>query len=98
MFIQTQSVHSTVDRGLLSVIEKKFEKLKRFFGQIVSVRITLRSEHSGRIKDKIAEVQLSIPGSILFVRETSKSFEASIDSAISNLRRQLGRYKQPIAA
>ena len=98
MKVQTQSVHFSADSKLLSFIERKLSKLDQFFDRIVSANVILKLENSGQIKDKIAEIRLEIPGSILFVKETSKSFEASVDSAIDSLKRQLIRYKERLRA
>lgn len=98
MKVQTQSVHFSADSKLLAFIERKLSKLDQFFDRIVSASVILKLENSGQVKDKIAEIRLEIPGSILFVKETSKTFEASIDCAIDALRRQLIRYKERLRA
>ncbi|MEO0775973.1 MAG: ribosome-associated translation inhibitor RaiA [Bacteroidota bacterium] len=94
MKVHTQSVHFSADQKLLAFIERKLSKLDQFFDRIVSAKVLLKLENSGQIRDKIAEVRLEIPGTILFVKETNKSFEASIDLAIDSLRRQLIKYKE----
>ena len=94
MKVHTQSMHFSADKKLLAFIEKKLSKLDHFFDRIVSANVILKLENSGQVKDKIAEVRLSIPGAVLYVKEDSKSFEASIDSAIDSLKRQLVRYKE----
>jgi putative sigma-54 modulation protein len=93
MQVQTKALHFSADRNLLEIIEKKIRKLERFFERITVANVTLKLESTGRIRDRVAEVQLSLPGSVLFVRVSSKSFEASVDSAVVSLRRQLVRYK-----
>ena len=98
MKVHTQSVHFSADSKLLAFIERKLSKLDQFFDRIVSAQVTLKLENSGQIKDKIAEVRLEIPGSVLFVKETNKSFEASIDSATDALKRQLIKYKERLRA
>ena len=98
MKVHTQSVHFSADQKLLAFIERKLSKLDQFFDRIVSAKVLLKLENSGLIRDKIAEVRLEIPGTILFVKETNKSFEASIDLAIDSLRRQLIKYKERLRA
>ena len=98
MKVHTQSVHFSADQKLLAFIERKLSKLDLFFDRIVSAKVLLKLENSGQIRDKIAEVRLEIPGTILFVKETNKSFEASIDLAIDSLRRQLIKYKERLRA
>ncbi|MEM1320133.1 MAG: ribosome-associated translation inhibitor RaiA [Bacteroidota bacterium] len=94
MKVHTQSVHFSADSKLLAFIEKKLSKLDQFFDRIQGATVTLKLENSGQIKDKIAEVKLDIPGGILYVKETNKTFEASIDSAAAALKRQLIKYKE----
>ena len=98
MKVQTQSVHFSADSKLLAFIERKLSKLDQFFDRIVSANVILKLENSGQIKDKIAEIRLEIPGTILFVKETNKTFEASVDYAIDALRRQLIKYKERLRA
>lgn len=94
MKVHTQSVHFSADAKLLSFIEKKLSKLDHFFDRIVSANVTLKLENSGQVKDKVAEIRINIPGAVLYVKEINKSFEASIDSAISSLKRQILKYKE----
>ncbi len=94
MKVHTQSVHFSADAKLISFIEKKLGKLDQFFDRIVSANVILKLENSGQIKDKIAEIKINIPGAILYAKETNKTFEASIDNAISSLKRQVVKYKE----
>ena len=94
MTIQTQAVHFSADKKLIEFIERRMEKLDQFFDRILSAEVILKLENSGRIKSKIAEIKLNIPGTVLFVKENAMSFEASIDSAIMALRKQLIKYKE----
>lgn len=94
MKVQTQSVHFTADAKLISFIEKKLNKLDQFFDRIVSANVTLKLENSGQIKDKVAEIQLNVPGAELYVKETTKTFEASVDSGVASLKRQIMKHKE----
>ncbi len=96
MKVHTQSLHFSADSKLIQFIEEKLAKLEVFFDRIIEATVTLKLENTGQIKDKIVEVRLAIPGSVLFVKETNKSFEASVDSAASALKRQLIKYKERI--
>ncbi len=94
MKVHTESVQFKADQKLLTLIEKKVGKLEQFFDRIIKADVTLRLENSGQVKDKVAEVRLSVPGQRLFAKETTKTFEQSVDEAVDNLRRQLTRYKE----
>jgi len=93
MKIQTQAIHFSADQKLLKFIEKKVSKLEQFFDKIISAEVILKLENTGKVKDKIAEIKLNVPGSVLFASESSKTFEESIDSSISSLKRQLAKHK-----
>ncbi len=94
MKVHIHSVHFSADTKLKSFIEKKLNKLDQFFDRIVSSNVTLKLENSGQIKDKVVEIKINIPGAVLYVKETNKSFEAAIDSAISSLKRQIVKHKE----
>jgi len=93
MKVHTQAVHFSADSKLLQFIERKLKKLEQFFDRIIEASVILKLENTGKIKDKIVEIKLAIPGNTLFVKESSKTFEASVDDALNALRRQLIKYK-----
>jgi putative sigma-54 modulation protein len=94
MKIHTEAVQFKADQKLHDFIAKKMEKLTTFFDRIINADVKLRLENSGQVKDKVAEIQIQVPGQVFFAKETNKTFEQSIDSAVGNLRRQLAKYKE----
>ena len=94
MRVQTEAVHFTADVKLLRAIEAKLFKLEHFFDKIIDARVILKLENSGQVKDKIAEIKLFIPNGVIFIKETSKSFEEAFEKAMVTLRRQLIKYKE----
>ncbi len=96
MKINTTSIHFDADQKLLDYIQRKASKLDQFFDRIIDTHIYLKLENSGQVRDKIVEMKLSVPGDILMATEVSKTFEASTDAAIDNMKRQLNRYKERI--
>ena len=94
MEIRKQAVNFDADAKLLDFIDKKLGKLETFYDKIVSTDVFLKLEKTGQIQDKIAEIKVNVPGSTLIVKETSKSFEESVDLGASALRRQLIKYKE----
>ena len=93
MQVEIQSIHFNADQKLISFIESKLDKLKNYFNQIVRCEVILKLEAHSQVKDKIAEVKIHLPGDLLFVKEVDKTFENSIDRAISIVVRQLKKYK-----
>lgn len=94
MKVHTESVQFKADQKLVDFIERKMSKLDHFFDRIIDAHVKLRLENSGQVRDKVAEVKISVPGNVLIAKESNKTFEASIDIAIDNLKRQLKRYKE----
>mgnify|MGYP000294822344 FL=1 len=93
MEIRTQAVNFDADTKLIEFIDRKLGKLDTFYDNIVSTDVFLKLEKTGQVQDKVAEIKLKVPGSTLIAKETSKSFEESIDLGASSLRRQLIKYK-----
>ena len=98
MKIKTQAVKFNADSKLITFIEEKLPKLEQFYDRIVSAEVMLRLENSGQVRDKIAEVKVSVPGTVLFTKETEKTFEAAIDAAVGSLKRQIIKHKEKHAA
>lgn len=94
MKVHTQSLHFSADAKLIAFIEKKLNKLDQFFERIVTADVVLKLENSGQVKDKIAEVRISLPGCVLYAKESAKTFEAAIDHVVNSLKRQLIKYKE----
>ncbi|MBK8704049.1 MAG: ribosome-associated translation inhibitor RaiA [Saprospiraceae bacterium] len=94
MKVHTETVQFKADSKLIEYVEKKIGKMEQYFDHIIEAQVYLKLENSGQVRDKIAEVRLSVPGDTIIVKETSKTFEASIDSAADTLKRQLIKYKE----
>lgn len=94
MKTRTEAIHFTADSKLIDYINKKTEKLHLFYDKIMDIDIKLRLENSGQVRDKIAEIKVHLPGSILFVKEHDKAFEAAVDQAVDSLSKQLIKYKE----
>ncbi len=97
MRVQTQSVHFVADTKLLQFIEKKVNKLENFYDRIIDANVILRLEKTGQIQDKIAEIKIQVPGDVMMAKETSKTFEGSVDGAVTALRRQLLKRKGKVS-
>ncbi len=94
MRVQTEAIHFSADSRLLAAIDAKIQKLELFFSSIIEAKVILKLENSGQIRDKIAEIKLHLPNGVIFIKETSKTFEAALDKAIVTLKRQLVKYKE----
>ena len=93
MKVHTEAVQFKADAKLRAYVEQKLGKLDQFFGRIIDAKVILKLENTGQVKDKVAEIQLNIPGVRLFTSDTKKTFEASVAAGVEHLRRQLKRHK-----
>ncbi|MBS1496830.1 MAG: ribosome-associated translation inhibitor RaiA [Bacteroidetes bacterium] len=99
MNVNIQTVHFDADSKLLIYIEKKIAKLTQFHDRITKVDVYLKLDNIvHNIKDKIAEIKVSIPRHEFFVKQSSKSFEESFDEALDALINQIKRKKERQAA
>jgi putative sigma-54 modulation protein len=99
MNVNIQTVHFDADIKLVSYIEKKVEKLSQFHDRITKVDVYLKLDNVVHtIKDKVAEIKIMIPRHEFFVKQSSKSFEESFDSALESIITQIKRQKEKQAA
>lgn len=99
MNVTIQTVHFDADVQLVDYVRKKLQKLSTFHDRIVNVDVFLKLDNVVHtIKDKIAEIKVQVPQHNFFVKASSKSFEASFDSALDSMVNQLKRKKEKISA
>jgi putative sigma-54 modulation protein len=94
MKLQMQSIHFDADQKLLDFIQKKTDKLETFYDKIIDGEVFLRVDKDHNHENKIIEIKINIPGTSLFVKEKSKTFEAATDEAVEGLKAQLKKYKE----
>jgi len=92
MKLTVHSLKFDADEKLLNFIQKKVDKLETYYDRVVDVEIYLKLNND-RTENKTVEMKLNIPGSQLFSKEQSKSFEEATDVVVDALRRQLRKYK-----
>ena len=93
MKLQVHSLKFDADNRLLNFIQKKLDKLDTFYDRIIDAEVYLKLNNEGTV-NKTVEVKLNIPGSQLFIKEVSKSFEEATDMAVKSMRRQLNKHKE----
>jgi putative sigma-54 modulation protein len=94
MKVHTEAVRFKADEKLIDFIDQKLGKLERFYDRIIQANVTLKLENSGQVRDKVAEVRVILPGEMLVAKDSRKTFEASVEGVVRNLKRQLKRYKE----
>lgn len=96
MNINIESLDFKADKKLLDFIEKKVNKLTKFYDGIVSADVKLRLEKEENKENKVAEVKLKVPQSDLFAKRNSTTFEEAVDNVTEALRKQLKKHKEKL--
>ncbi len=96
MTIRIESIHFTADQKLIEFIQKKLDKLDQYHDKVIDAHVILKLENSGRVRDKIVEVKLDVPGDLIIATESHKTFEAAIDQVSDVLKRQLIKHKERV--
>ena len=96
MKLKIHSIHFDADQKLVDFVQEKVDKLDHFFEKIIDGEVFLRLDKASNNENKIAEIRLNVPGSNLFAKKQSKSFEESTDSAVEALRRQVKKHKEKL--
>ena len=99
MNVKIQTVHFDADAKLTEYVSRKLEKLNTFHDRIIKVDVFLKLDNVvHQIKDKVAEIKVSIPKNEIFVKSSSKSFEESFDEAFDSICTQIKRKKEKMIA
>ncbi len=93
MDVKIHSVHFDADQKLIDFVENKVNKLDQFYDNIIGAEVFLRVEKDQSPDNKLAEIKLQIPGSDLFAKKQTDTFEESTDLAVNALRKQLTKRK-----
>lgn len=93
MDVQIHTVHFDADKKLIEFVENKVNKLDQFYDNIIGAEVFLRVEKDQSPDNKLAEIKLQIPGSDLFAKKQTDTFEQSTDLAVNALRKQLTKRK-----
>ena len=94
MNLQINAVNFSADQKLVDFVQNKVEKLSNIYDRVVSGEVKLKLDSSSSQENKVAEIKLSLPGTEVFAKKQSKTFEQAADLATEALRRQLKRVKE----
>ncbi len=92
MDIKVTARHFKPDEILRDYAHDAVTKLERYYDGIVKSEIILSFE-GARNSLKIAEIHLTVYGSLLKAVHKSNDYQKSVDTAVSKLERQLVKYK-----
>ncbi|NNJ55382.1 MAG: ribosome-associated translation inhibitor RaiA [Bacteroidia bacterium] len=98
MNTQIQSIHFKADSKLKEYIEKKLDKLNKFYDGIIDAQVYLKVENTSLKENKIVEIKINAKHRSFIQTEVAKSFEAATDVAVDALKRQVKRFKDKVEA
>jgi putative sigma-54 modulation protein len=98
MKLQMHSIRFDADQKLIDFIQKKADKLDRFFDRIIDGEVFMRLDKDNNMENKIIEIKLNIPKNQLFAKERAKTFEEASDQAVEALRKQIVKHKDKIVS
>ncbi len=96
MKLQMHSIRFTANQSLISFIQKKADRLDKFFDRIIDGEVFMRLDKDNNMENKIIEIKLNIPKNQLFAKERAKSFEEASDMAVEALKKQIIKHKEKI--
>ena len=97
MKVQVHAIHFSAERKLLDSIQAKLNKLDTFYDRITGGEVFLKLlTGEGKMREKLLEIKIVVPGAVLFVKETARSFEEALDLALNALAEQIKRFKSKI--
>lgn len=96
MEIQIKSIHFDATESLQAFIEKKVAKLEKSYEDIRKVDVQLKVVKPATALNKQASIEVTVPGSKLFVEKTCDSFEESIDQCVDSMKVQLTKFKEKL--
>ncbi|MFM1913458.1 MAG: hypothetical protein RIR51_1301 [Bacteroidota bacterium] len=95
MKVHVHAIHFSADKKLVESIQKKLDKLDTFYDRIISGEVYLKIEQGlGKVKEKMLEIKLAVPGKTLFVRQKANTFEEALDVAQDSIVTRLKKYKE----
>ena len=94
MNMKMQSVGFKADSKLEAFINQKLKKLEKLENSITTYDVILNVDKASNRENKVVEVRMQVPGSELFAKKQSKTFEEATDLVADALRSQILRYKE----
>lgn len=99
MNVNIQTVHFDADASLIEHVNRKIGRLSNLHDRISKVDVYLKLDNVvHQIKDKVVEIRVKVPRHEFFVKQTTKSFEESFDSALDSMLNQIRKTKEKEAA
>jgi putative sigma-54 modulation protein len=81
------------DEKLEKYINDKVSKLDRMIDRATKCEVFLKIDKPESENNKIAELQLALPGQTLFIGKQADTFEQAVSEAVDAMKVQIEKYK-----
>ncbi len=93
MNVQIQSVKFDADQKLIDFVEAKIAKLDRFAERSTGAEVILKLDKDHEKGNKVASINLRMPGDDCFAERRARTFEEAIDEVVAAIKKQLSSAK-----
>ena len=90
--INVKSLKFDADSKLLDFVQKKVEKIEKFFDNLGDIDVVLSLLPDA--ENKKAKIQTHIPGQELVIERSARTFEEAITEAVDAMKEKIIRYKE----
>jgi len=90
-----QATNFDADQKLINFIQKKLDKLEKFYDRIIEAQVFLKVNNKGE-KNKTIEIRLGVPGNDIIVSRDAETFEKAMDLSYDVLKRQIKKQKEKL--
>ena len=94
MNITINSVKFKADEKLEKFVNDKVAKIERLVDNATKCEVTLKVDKPESDNNKIAEINLALPGQNLFNSKQANRFEESVSDCVDTLKVQIDKYKE----
>ena len=88
--------HSSNHNNIEEYARNAVLSLIRVFPGIISCHVILDHQKNDFEKNKLAEITVHVPQSVLVAKEAGAAYEVTIDNCVAALSRQLQKYKEKL--
>ncbi len=94
--VQVTLRHTNNHRDIEDYAENAVQGLGKIFSGIINCHVILDHQKNDFENNKLAELTLHIPGSVLVSKNAAATYEQAIDSCVDSLERQLKKHKDKL--
>lgn len=94
MTINIQYINVDLSTSLTNFTKEKLEKLFHKYEFIISANVSFKKEDRAHETGKICNIELRLPGPVIFATSEEHNYEVAVRETISDLDRQLKKRKQ----